>query len=62
MSLFPIHGNNINRLSIKKILKNYNLMKTSLLFSLMNIIIFMIGQFKETLEKSFLASGYTIWI
>ena len=62
MCLFPLQGNNINRLSTKKILKNYSLIKTSLLFSFMNMIIFMIGQFKETLEKSFLASGYTIWI
>ena len=62
MCLFAIHGNNINRLSTKKILKNSSLMKTSLLFSLMNMIIFMIGQFKETLEESFLTSGYTIWI
>ena len=62
MCLFPLHGNNINRLSTKKILKNYSLIKTSLLFSFMNMIFFMIGQFKETLEKSFLASGYTIWI
>ena len=62
MCLFPLHGNNINRLCTKKILKNYSLIKTSLLFSFMNMIIFMIGQFKETLEKSFLASGYTIWI
>ena len=62
MCLFAIHGNNINRLSTKTVLKNESLMKTSLLFSLMNMIIFMIGQFKETLEKSFLTSGYTIWI
>ena len=62
MCLFPLHGNNINRLSTKKILKNYSLIKTSLLFSFMNMIIFMIGQFKETLEKSFRTSGYTIWI
>ena len=57
MCLFAIHGNTINRLSIKKVLLNQSLMKTIFVFLLMNMIIFMIGQSKETLEKSFLASG-----
>ena len=56
MCLFAIHENTINRLSIKKVLLNWSLMKTIFIFSLMNMIIFIIGQSKETLEKSFLTS------